>query len=89
MRIRTYGLSTQKTCAPLGYWKNYDIFAYLNYYNLPIHPNYAMLGGGKYNRKNLRVAELGDIHGRQFDRGLWEMEYYPDKIRKLVSGKFT
>jgi phosphoadenosine phosphosulfate reductase len=49
-----------------------DIFAYRYKYDLPIHPNYAILGNGQWDQKNIRVTEIGDIHGTE--RGLAEWE---------------
>ena len=69
-------------CAPLAWWKAEDVFGYLNYHDLPIHPNYAMLGGGRWDRHHLRVAEIGDSHGRGIGRNEWEKEYYSDFLRR-------
>lgn len=82
LRSKMYRTTSIKTCAPINYWKYEDIFAYLSYYNLPIHPNYAMLGKGRYDRKHLRVASLGGKRGRERGRYEWENEYYSDYIRK-------
>jgi len=83
LRSKMYGVMSKKTCAPINYWKYEDVFAYLAYYDLPIHPNYAMLGGGRYKRKYLRVASLGGKRGRERGRYAWEQEYYSDYIRKF------
>lgn len=82
IRMKMWGISSKKTCAPIGYWKVEDVFAYLAKYNLPVHPNYAMLGAGRWDRRKIRVAELGDITGRGIGRLEWEMEYYPDILRR-------
>lgn len=84
IRMMRWGENTIKTCAPIGWWTTGDVFAYLAKYDLPVHPNYAMLGGGRYNRNYLRVAEIGDSRGREVGRGLWECEYYSDKLNRLV-----
>lgn len=81
--MKLYGYETINTCRPLGWWKLNDIFAYLSYYKLPIHSNYAMLGGGRYKREYLRVASLGIKRGDRFDKELWEKEYYSDILRQL------
>jgi len=69
-------------CAPLAWWSAADVFAYLHKFNLPVHPNYAMLGGGRWDRHYLRVAEIGDSHGRGIGRDEWEKEYYSDILRR-------
>ena len=81
LRSKVYGTTSKKTCAPINYWKYEDIYAYMAFYNLPIHPNYAMLGNGRYKRKYIRVASLGGKRGRERGRFEWEEEYYPDYIR--------
>jgi len=82
MRAKRWGVSSPNTCAPLSNWTHRDIFAYLAKHNLPIHPNYAMLGDGRYPREYLRVASLGGIRGREMGRYEWEYEYYADILRK-------
>ena len=87
LRMRMWGLESIRTLAPIGYWKNEDVFAYLNKYNLPVHPNYAMLGNGKWNRKNIRVADIGEPEGSQYDRETWEKEYYNAELKQIRSAK--
>jgi phosphoadenosine phosphosulfate reductase len=83
MRMSRWGTSTERTCAPIGYWSTSDVYAYLYKYNLPVHPNYAMLGGGRWNREYIRTAEIGDIHGNGIGRTEWEQEYYPDILARI------
>jgi phosphoadenosine phosphosulfate reductase len=78
IRMRRWGLATDRTCCPLGWWSKQDAFAYAAVNNLPIHPNYAMLGGGRWPREKLRVDGLGGIRGSGGGRAEWEREYYPD-----------
>jgi phosphoadenosine phosphosulfate reductase len=80
---KKHGISTIKTCRPIIDWKEQDVFTYLAINDLPTHPNYAMLGGGRYERNRLRVAEVGDITGNNFGRKEWEQEYYPDILRRI------
>ena len=86
MRMGRFGISTEHTCAPIGYWTHDDVFAYLKKYDLPIHPNYAMLGNGRWKRKHLRVAAIGDFSGSELGRTEWEREYYPDILARLCRG---
>ena len=78
IRMFRWGHSSKFACAPIGWWHTADVFAYLVYHNLPIHPAYAMLGGGRWPREHLRVAEIGDTHGTGMGRQLWEREFYPE-----------
>ena len=52
-------------------------------HNLPVHPAYAMLMGGRLDRIRMRVAWLGLKHGRRFGRHEWEMRYYRDEMETL------
>lgn len=84
MSMRHLGLSTVNACRPLGWWTVADVFAYMALHDLPVHPNYAMLGGGRWIREHLRVAFLTLRHGEQFGRREWEAEYYPDILRRVT-----
>lgn len=83
IRMKRWGTTTKHTCAPIGYWTTDDVYAYLHKYNLPVHPNYAMLGGGRWKREYLRVAEIGDVHGNGMGRTEWEQEYYSDALNRV------
>lgn len=81
--LRTRGLTTDRTCQPLGWWTVADVFAYLAVYDLPVHPSYAMLGGGRWDRARIRVSTIGGPKGNQFGRAEWEREYYGDVLRRM------
>lgn len=85
LRQMVHGESSPNGCAPITRWSAQDVFAYLASHDLPVHPAYAMLGGGRWPRERLRVAEIGDTHGTGSGRREWEQEYYVDIIRKLES----
>jgi phosphoadenosine phosphosulfate reductase len=85
IRFRRLGLSSINTCAPLGWWTASDVFACLAVHKLPAHPAYAMLGGGRWKRSNLRTDELLGARGNQFGRAEWEQEYYGDVLRRLAA----
>ena len=78
------GIEVGKTCAPIGYWTGEEVFAYLHYHDLPIHPAYAMSFGGTIDRKRLRVSFLGGEQGTGKGRGLWEQKYYGDRLAAVV-----
>lgn len=84
------GLSTENTCAPLGWWTADDVFAYLALHDLPIHPAYAMSHGGLMDRGRLRVSPVGDERGVNMGRRDWEKTYYLDlvtEIHQLAHGR--
>lgn len=81
--MRTRGLSGPRTCRPLGWWSAADVYAYASVSSLPVHPAYAMLGGGRWTRDQLRVSSLGGRRGDQMGRAEWETEYYGDVLRRL------
>ena len=85
MRMRTFGTMSIRTCAPIGWWSAKDVFAYLAYHKLPVHPAYGMLGGGRWQRDRLRVASLGGKRGTGIGRAEWEQEYYSDALNRLAS----
>lgn len=83
IRTLRWGLSTPNACAPLARWTMAEVYGYLAAHRLPVHPAYAMLGGGRWPRERLRVAEIGDTRGRGSGRRDWEAEYYGDVLRQL------
>lgn len=78
-----HGTVTDRVCRPLLRWNAAHIFAYLANNNLPVHPAYAMTGGGRYARSRLRVASLGGKRGDGMGRDQWEQEYYGDALRRM------
>lgn len=85
IRTLRWGLSTPNACAPLARWTLGEVYGYLAANELPVHPAYAMLGGGRWPRERLRVAEIGDTHGKGSGRRDWESAYYGDVLRRLES----
>lgn len=80
LAMRVHGTRTKGTCRPIGWWKSEDVFAYLHKYNLPIHPAYAMLMGGRYPRDKIRVSTIGGSAGENMGRREWERYYYRDRL---------
>lgn len=83
LRMRVHGPSTDRTCAPIGWWSTSAVFAYLHARGLPVHPAYAMTMGGALDRERLRVASLGGARGAGFGRREWERRYYPERMRTI------
>ncbi len=84
-----HGVITQRFCRPLLHWSARDIFAWLAQHHLPVHPNYAMLGGGRWNRERIRVGSIGGPRGRGIGRAEWEQEYYGDVLRRIEAGCYS
>lgn len=77
MSILHLGIDTGASCRPLAKWKSEDIFAWCATKELPLHPAYGMLGGGRWPRKHLRTHAIGGSSGTNRGRAEWEREYYP------------
>ena len=86
---RYHGKTTGVSCRPLAWWTAQDVYSYAAIRGVPLHPTYAMLGGGRWQRERLRVSFLGLQHGRGIGRDQWEREYYGDCLRMLDSGRFS
>ncbi len=84
IRCHTHGVSSKNTCAPLAWWSTQDVFTYLAVNKLPVHPAYAMQGGGRWLREHLRVASLGGRRGDGHGRAEWEAEYYGTEVRRIA-----
>lgn len=83
MMIGHGGLANRQSLLPIAHWSTADVFAYLSRYDLPVHPAYAMTGGGRWPRNHIRVASLGGRRGTGHGRAEWEREYYGDVVRRL------
>lgn len=79
-----HGTTSPNACAPLIDWRADDVFAYLALHDLPVHPCYAMLGGGRWDRHRIRVDDMGGDRGGRSGRREWEAEFYPDIINQLI-----
>jgi phosphoadenosine phosphosulfate reductase len=81
LRMKTWGHSSPRTCAPIGWWSTAQVFAYLHRYDLPVHPAYAMTFGGTLERDRMRVDAFGG--GKGGNRAEWEGRYYGDRIHMI------
>lgn len=82
MSILHLGIDTGASCRPLANWRNDEIFAWCAIKNLPVHPAYACLGGGRWPRKYLRTHGIGGQSGSNRGRTEWEREYYSDVLTR-------
>ena len=82
LSMRHHGQATEQVCRPIGWLKVDDVFALLAQQRMPVHPAYAMLGGGRYDRRHLRVDSLGGPWADSFGRNEWEQEYFQDVINR-------
>lgn len=80
------GFESENSCRPLSLWKSQEIFSYIFKNNLPLSPVYGYLGGGRYERKNLRTHSLAGTSGNGMGRTEWEREYYQDILNKITVG---
>lgn len=87
MRMRSHGVATARTCAPIGWWSGADVFAYLHRHSLPVHPAYAMTHGGVLDRARVRVASLGGERGTGKGRREWERAYYRAEMERIERGE--
>ena len=83
LRFATYGVESRWSLAPLQWMTIDHVFAYLHFFDLPIHANYAMTGGGRWDRRYLRVAAIGNERGRGHGRLTWEREYFSDVLNRM------
>lgn len=83
MKMNRWGLTTENSCTPLGWWTAADVFGFLAAQDLPVPPVYAMLGGGRWDREHIRVDALAGERGDGSGRLEWEREYYGETLRRL------
>lgn len=83
LRFLRHGHATERTCAPLSRWTPADVFAYLYWRELPVHPAYAMTQHGLWTRDRIRVASLGGRRGDGHGRAEWERRYYGDYLARM------
>lgn len=84
MSVRHLGIDTGRSCRPLARWTCQDVFAWLATHQLPAHPAYAMLGGGRWPREQLRTHGIGGQTAANWGRREWEQEYYADVLRRMA-----
>lgn len=87
MRFKTHGIESRWSFAPFRHFQVEDVFAYLKLFDLPVHPNYAMMRGGLWPRDRLRVTAIGNKEGSGIGRAEWEREYFGDVLRRMESAK--
>lgn len=73
----------KSSCWPLKNWAARDVFGLIARFELPLHPAYAMTGGGRFNRDQIRVSIIGGNKGLGAGRREWEQEYYSDIINRI------
>lgn len=82
-KLRSFMLNNSSSCWPLRDWSAADVFGYIAANGLPLHPAYAMTGGGRWNRNQIRVSTIGGHKGSGFGRSEWEREYYGDILNRM------
>lgn len=89
LRLATLGFHSSKSFCPIGWWTLSDVYAHAHQRNVPLHPAYGMLGGGRYQRHRLRVDALFGERGDGSGRAEWEQEYYGDVLNRLTAASRT
>jgi phosphoadenosine phosphosulfate reductase len=87
LRVAKHGLASRNTCAPIGWWTAWDVFAFLESRGLPVHPAYACTMGGLLDPGRIRVASLGGKRGDGMGRREWEERYYREELRRLSTNR--
>ena len=80
-RLASFRLKS--SCWPLKHWTAKDVFGLIAKERLPLHPSYAMTGGGRWDREQIRVSIIGGNKGLGAGRREWEQEYYPDILNRI------
>lgn len=78
MSVGHLGLTTRRTCRPIGRWTTEDVYTLIHIEGLPLHPAYGYTMGGIYDRQRLRCDAIGGETGQSHGRDAWEHAYYPD-----------
>jgi phosphoadenosine phosphosulfate reductase len=84
-----HGATKSTSWRPLLYWKPADVFAYIEQNGLPLNAAYGMLGGGRWQRNNIRTHGLYGCVAQRNGRGSgmgkveWEREYFEAEIRRI------
>lgn len=81
--ILSRGLTTHRTCSPLGRWTAGDVWAYLLSHDLPVHPAYAYTLDGALDPGRIRVGALGGHRGTGMGRAEWEERYYGERLADI------
>lgn len=84
LRVAKHGLFSRNTCAPIGWWSAWDVWAYLHTRGAPIHPAYACSMNGLLDNGRLRVSSLGGERGTGMGRREWEERYYGEELSALT-----
>lgn len=84
MRIARLGYESSTSFLPIGWWSLQDVYSYCASREIPLHPAYGMLGGGRYDRSKIRVDAMLGERGDGSGRVEWEREYYGDILARLV-----
>ena len=85
-RMRNHGISTDRTCSPIGWWTAADVWAYLFEHDLPIHPAYACGISAGWERDRIRVEFIGmEATPVAWGAREWDMRYYGTEIGRIIT----
>lgn len=83
--MRVWDSRVKISSTPIGRFKLPDIFAIVATEQLPLHSVYGMLGGGRYDRSQVRLCNLAGPRGTGNGRREWEREYFQDRFNRAAS----
>lgn len=90
-----HGFNNYNSWRPLLNWRNKDIFAYIEKFDLPLNPSYGCIGGGRWKRESIRTHCLYGLNGQLNGRGSgigkneWEKEYFSEEIRRIIHNEHS
>lgn len=85
VRKRAASKRTKGSCWPIARWSAAEVYGWLAYNDLPVHPAYACTQGGMWDRDWIRVSIIGGQKGRTHGRRAWEWAYYPEVMERLLN----
>lgn len=85
---KRFGFMSDRSCRPLALWTGREVFAYIHQNNLPLCPVYGYLGGGRWERDQLRTHSLAGTAANGIGRAEWEREYYPDLLARIERRRY-
>jgi len=81
-KTKWYKKKEMWACVPLIWWRVEEVWAYIDYYELPYHPAYE--SKHHHPREDLRLGVWAGESNIQWGRWVWLRYYYPELWQELV-----